>query len=229
MVSKIRDGRRRRGDESRRAILSDAVNLASIHGLDGLSIGALAETTGSSKSGVVALFGSKLDLQLATIQAAREVFLQRVVEPTLRAPRGVTRLWALCRTWLDYSRSRAFDGGCFFRAAAAEADSKPGPIRDALVVVDEEWIAFVERCVTLAAEGLPALRNPQLLAFELIALLDAANRSSLLHGNDSAYEYAEAAVRDRLIAAGADPELLDGVPRQPISGKARPAAARATG
>ncbi len=216
MATTVIDGRRRRGDESRRAILSDAVNLASIHGLDGLSIGTLAERTGASKSGIVALFGSKLDLQLATIQAARELFLNRVVEPTLRAPRGVTRLWTLCRTWLDYSRGRTFDGGCFFRAAAAEADSKSGPVRDALVAIDDEWIAFVERCVSLAQDELPAMRNPQLLAFELIALLDAANRGSLLHGNDHDYDLAEVAMRARLIAAGADPELLDGIRIQPV-------------
>jgi len=211
MSSKTIDGRKLRGDESRRVILHDAVNLASVHGLDGVSIGALAERTGGSKSGVVALFGSKLDLQLATIQAARKIYLSAVVEPTLRAPRGVTRLATLCRTWLDYSRQRVFDGGCFFRAAAAEADSKAGPVRDALATIDEEWIAFVERCVLLAEEELPALQNPQLLAFELIALMDAANRGSLLHGSDRAYDLAEQAMHARLLAAGADPELLDGV------------------
>ncbi|MBX3091701.1 MAG: TetR/AcrR family transcriptional regulator [Cryobacterium sp.] len=202
------DGRRRRGDDSRRAILREAVNLASVQGLDGLSIGELAERTGGSKSGVVALFGSKLDLQLATIRAARETFIASVVEPTLRAPRGLERLWKLCTTWLEYSRSRTFEGGCFFRAVAAEADSKSGPVHDILVTIDEEWIAFVERCVGLAADDLPALQNPGLLAFELIALMDAANRGSLLHGTARDYELAEAALHDRLLAAGADPELL---------------------
>jgi AcrR family transcriptional regulator len=212
MVRESIDGRKRRGDATRRAILADAVNLASVHGLDGLSIGVLAESTGSSKSGVVALFGSKLELQLATIQAAREIFLTRVIEPTLRAPRGVTRLWTLCHTWIEYSRSRTFDGGCFFRAAEAEADSKTGPVHDALVKIDEEWIAFVERCITLASDELPALKNPELLAFEMNALMDAANRGSLLHGNDRDYELAEWALRDRLVAAGADPELLKSSP-----------------
>ncbi len=224
MTTAIVDGRRRRGDESRRAILGEAVNLASVHGLDGLSIAVLAERTESSKSGVVALFGSKLDLQLATIKAARALFLSQVIEPTLRAPRGVDRLWTLCRTWLNYSQNRTFDGGCFFRAAEAEADSKSGPVHDALVTVDEEWIAFVERCVMLAEDDLPALRSPKLLAFELIALLDAANRGSLLHGTNSDYDLAEAAMHDRLVAEGADPELLAGVNQ-----RVRPAAARSTG
>ncbi len=208
MAAVLTDGRRRRGERSRRAVLGEAVNLASVEGLDGVSIGTLAERTGTSKSGVAALFGSKLDLQLATIRAAREIYIASIIEPTLRAPRGIARLWSLCLTWLEYSRSRTFEGGCFFRAAAAEADSKSGPVHDALVEVDEEWIAFVERCVMLAADDLPALRDPKLLAFELIALMDAANSGSLLHGTDRAYELAEAAMHDRLLAAGADPESL---------------------
>ncbi|HEU4849864.1 MAG TPA: TetR/AcrR family transcriptional regulator [Terrimesophilobacter sp.] len=208
MATALTDGRRRRGERSRRAVLGEAVNLASVEGLDGVSIGTLAERTGTSKSGVVALFGSKLDLQLATIRAAREIYIASIVEPTLRAPRGIARLWSLCLTWLEYSRGRTFEGGCFFRAAAAEADSKSGPVHDALVAVDEDWIAFVERCVLLAADDLPTMRDPKLLAFELIAFMDAANSGSLLHGTDRAYELAEAAMHDRLLAAGADPDAL---------------------
>ncbi len=208
MVTAMTDGRRRRGEQSRRAILGEAVNLASVDGLDGVSIGALAERTGASKSGVVALFGSKLDLQLATIRAAREIYIASIIEPTLREPRGITRLWGLCLTWLEYSRGRTFEGGCFFRAAAAEADSKSGPVHDALVAVDEEWIAFVERCVTLSEDDLPAMEDASLLAFELIALMDAANSGSLLHGSDRAYELAETAMRNRLLASGAHPDAV---------------------
>lgn len=213
MSTALVDGRRQRGDESRRAILDEAVNLASIHGLDGLSIGLLAKQVQSSKSGVVALFGSKLNLQLATVSAARDIYIASIIEPVLREPRGLQRLWALCRIWLEYSRRRTFAGGCFFRATAAEAHSKTGPVRDLLVRIDEEWIAFVERCVLLAEDELPALRDPNLLAFELIALMDAANSGSLLHGTNRPYDLAEAAMRERIIAAGADPEMLKG--RQP--------------
>ena len=202
------DGRRQRGDESRGAILAEAVNLASVHGLDGLSIGQIAGRLKSSKSGVIALFGSKLDLQIATIAAARDIYIATVIEPALREPRGLTRLWALCAIWLEYSRRRTFAGGCFFRATAADANSTSGPLRDTLVRIDEEWIAFVERCVLLAEDELPALRDPRLLVFELIALMDAANSGSLLHGSDRPYDLAETAMRDRILAAGADPKVL---------------------
>ncbi len=201
--SQSHDGRRRRGDASRQAILAEAVDLATTLGLEGLSIGVLADQVGASKSGVVALFGSKLDLQLATIRAARDIYIANVIEPTLREPRGLRRLWALCHIWLRYSRTRIFTGGCFFRATASEVNARSGPLRDALVTIDEEWIAFVERCVSLAADDLPRLEDPAVLAFEIIALMDAANSASLLHGSDRPYALAEAAMRKLLMSAGA--------------------------
>lgn len=211
MASKTpeRDGRRIRGDASRQTILTEAVDLATTLGLEGLSIGVLADQVGASKSGVVALFGSKLDLQLATINAAREIFIARVIEPTLREARGIRRLWALCHIWIRYSRTRIFTGGCFFRATASEVNARGGPLRDALVTIDEEWIAFVERCVMLAADDLPKLDDPKVLAFEIIALMDAANNGSLLHGTERPYALAETAMRKLLVAAGADEASLD--------------------
>ncbi|MEO6942119.1 MAG: TetR/AcrR family transcriptional regulator [Terrimesophilobacter sp.] len=212
MTTVSTDGRRQRGDESRRMILTEAVNLASVHGLDGLSIGILAERVQSSKSGVVSLFGSKRDLQLAAVAAARDIFIASVIEPALREPRGLPRVWALCHIWLEYSRRRTFTGGCFFLATAVGANSSSGPVRDALVRIDEEWIAFVERCVLLAADDLPTLRDSSLLAFELIALMNAANGGSLLHGSERPYGLAEAAIRACILAAGADPEALKSRP-----------------
>lgn len=125
----ITDGRLVRGARSRGAALALAVNIASVDGLDGLSIGGLAAESGLSKSGIVALFGTKVELQLATIAAAREIFVAEVVEPTLAEPGGVARLERLVSTWLDYSRTRVFAGGCFFAAGIAEVGSKPGPVR----------------------------------------------------------------------------------------------------
>lgn len=203
------DGRRRRGDASRHAILTKAVDLATTEGLEGFSIATLADRVGSSKSGVVALFGSKLDMQLATIEAARAIYISNVVEPVLRTPRGTERLWALCRTWLSYSQTRIFTGGCFFRATAAEVRAQNGLLRDTLVVIDDEWIAFVERCVSLAADELAQLGDPKVFAFELIALMDAANNGSLLHRTNEPYKHAEVALRKLLINAGADPALLE--------------------
>jgi AcrR family transcriptional regulator len=202
------DGRRRRGNASRQAILDRAVQLASTEGLGGLSIGQLATDLGASKSGVIALFGNKLDLQLATIQAARSIFISSVIEPALRVPRGLPRLWAICELWLDYSDARIFEGGCFFRAVSAENGSKPGPVRDTLAVIDQEWHEFIERAATMARPELPRLDDPEQLAFEIVAIMDGANISSLLHGSGRYYDLARSAIRDRLVALGADPEAL---------------------
>lgn len=210
------DGRRRRGNASRQAVLDRAVNLASTAGLDGLSIGQLASDLGSSKSGVIALFGNKLDLQLATIRAARSVFISTVIEPALRVPRGLPRLWAICGLWLDYSESRVFDGGCFFRAVSAEAGSTDGPVRDTLAEIDAEWIAFIERAASMAQADLPQLQDVEQLAFEIMAIMDGANTASLLHRSGRYYALARGAIRDRLISLGADAAQLS-EPTAPVA------------
>lgn len=186
------DGRRARGARSRAAIMRRAVDLASLGGLESLSIGELAAESGVSKSGVVALFGAKEELQLATVAAAREVFTASVVTPALAAPRGILRLRALLEAWLDYSEGRVFAGGCFFAAARIDFDSRPGPVRDALAEALRDWHGFIERAITMAIERdeLPGNTDAAQLAFELTALLDGANAASLLF--DSAEPYARA-------------------------------------
>src|SRR5688500_9661779 len=134
------DGRRLRGDASRRVVLANAVDLASLEGLDGLSIGRLASAAAVSKSGVATLFGTKERLQLATVEAAAQRFRETVLEPArLAAPRGLRRIVALLDAWIAYSRDRVFPGGCFFAAAVADFDSKPGPVRDAIARAYESW------------------------------------------------------------------------------------------
>jgi AcrR family transcriptional regulator len=200
-----RDGRRVRGDASRRAVLRLAVDQASLSGLDSLTIGTLAADAGVSKSNVATLFGSKLDLQLATIEAAREIFIDAVIAPALGQPHGVARLVAIVELWLDYSESRVFAGGCFFRAVAADASAKDDAARELLVSIDEEWFVFLARAVR--ESQLPGLEGradgPELLAFEITAMLDAANIGSLLHRSTRGYALARSGIRDRLIALGA--------------------------
>jgi AcrR family transcriptional regulator len=199
----ITDGRLVRGARSRSAALAIAVNISSVDGLDGLSIGGLAAASGLSKSGIVALFGTKVELQLATIAAAREIFLTEVVEPTLSVSGGVDRLGILVATWLNYSRTRVFAGGCFFAAGIAEVGSKPGPVRDAIAVAVDDWYEFVSRTVSRAqAKGeLRSSIKPDELAFALGSFLESANARSLITGRSEPYELAAASARSLLAAS----------------------------
>jgi AcrR family transcriptional regulator len=199
----LTDGRRVRGARSRATVLALAVNIASVDGLDGLSIGGVATASGLSKSGIVALFGSKVELQLATIGAARQIFVEEVVDPTLRESGGVARIERLVATWLEYSRTRVFAGGCFFAAGIAEVGSKPGSVRDAIAVATEDWYVFVARTVSRAqAKGeLRASLNAEQLAFALGSFLESANARSLISGRSEPYELAAASARSLLAAS----------------------------
>lgn len=205
----VTDRRRLRGDASRRSVLASATDLASVDGLDGLTIGRLADASGHSKSSIATLFGSKEGLQLATVLAAREIFTAQIVEPARSQPRGARRLAALLRGALRYSRDRVFSGGCFFAATAADVDSKPGPVSDAVRAALVDWYAYVGIQVAHAVDaGELRAEDPEVLAFELIALNEQANARSLLLRDDRPYELAAAAMRSRLQAAGADAEAL---------------------
>ncbi|MBP3976703.1 TetR family transcriptional regulator C-terminal domain-containing protein [Microbacterium sp. BLY] len=205
----IPDGRRARGDASRRLVLESATDLASVDGLDGLTIGRLAAASGSSKSSIATLFQSKEGLQLATVAAAREIFVARIIEPARRHPRGVHRLAALLRNALVYSRDRVFTGGCFFAATAADVDSKPGPVSDAVRAALVDWYGYVEaQCRFAATAGDVSSDDVEGLAFELVALNEQANSRSLLLRDDKPYALAAAAMRDRLRRAGAPASAL---------------------
>ncbi|WP_217184944.1 TetR/AcrR family transcriptional regulator [Streptomyces sp. AC495_CC817] len=208
-MSEIVDGRRARGDASRRVVLASATDLASVEGLDGLTIGRLAEASGSSKSSIATLFQSKEGLQLATVAAAREIFVERIVEAARQEPRGARRLALLLRNALAYSRDRVFTGGCFFAATAADVDSKPGPVNDAVRSALVDWYGYVEAQVRHAvAAGELVVSDPEVLAFELIALNEEANSRSLMMGDARPYALAAAAMRAHLQASGADAAVV---------------------
>jgi len=199
------DGRFRRGDVTRRAVLERAVDVASVDGLDGLSIGRLAKELGISKSGLFAHFGAKEELQLATIRAARAIFAKTVVVPAMETPPGLARVSALMELWLGYSRDRQFPGGCFFARATHEYAARPGSVRDALVAADDEWIGLIRQAIEDARE-LGEVRpdtDPVLLAFDLDASLESANLRSLLGGTQEVYDQAQQSIRARLEAASA--------------------------
>lgn len=196
--------RRRRADGERRRqeILSTSARLATVEGIDGLSIGRLAEEIGMSKSGLYAHFASKQELQLATIDTAREIFIEVVSRPALAAPRGVERLRALCLRFLDHVDQQVFPGGCFFSAVAAEVAARPGEVRDRIAREQLDWIAMIECLVSEARDlgELPPQTDPSQLAFELNALVIAANTAFVLHANPAGLERARRAV-DRLLGS----------------------------
>jgi AcrR family transcriptional regulator len=189
-----------KGERTRAAILDEAARLASVVGLEGLSIGGLANATGMSKSGLYAHFGSKLELELATIEAARQTFVAEVLRPALAAPRGIERLLAGCEAFLAHVEHRVFPGGCFFAAAAAEVGSRPGPVRESVAAQQRAWLQLLERLAGEAEElgELPRGTDPAQLAFELHALLVAANNAFILQGDGGAFERARYAIRARL-------------------------------
>src|SRR6476660_7866124 len=146
--------RRSDGQRSRAAILREAARLATVEGLDGLSLSRLADAVGMSKSGLFAHFGSKQELQLATIEAASAIFSEQVLEPALLAPTGMQRLRLLADRYLSYIEAANFPGGCFFASIAAEMDTHPGPVRDVAVGFMADWLALLEQTVEQAqADG----------------------------------------------------------------------------
>ena len=188
------------GESSRQAILEAAVHLASAEGLEGLTIGRLAAETRMSKSGLFAHFGSKEELQLATIEAARSIFIKNVILPTLKLEPGLPRLRKLCELWLDYANRKIFRGGCFFSAASAEFDSRPGPVRDRIAEIMQEWLSGLMRTVVEAqkAKQLDNKLDPAQLVFEINALEMGANWAFQLHGDKQAFGRARLAIFERL-------------------------------
>ncbi|GAA5170152.1 TetR/AcrR family transcriptional regulator [Pseudonocardia eucalypti] len=170
------DQRLERGTRSRRAIARHAVDLASLDGLGGLSLGRLATDLGLSKSGVQTLFGTKERLQLAAVELARELFIDAVVTPALAAPRGAARLRALFDRWVDYAATPLFPGGCFRVANLAEFDSHPGPVREALFRDQVDWRDLLAGELRHAADaGEIAELDAGHAAFLLDAVLCATN------------------------------------------------------
>jgi AcrR family transcriptional regulator len=197
-----RPPRRRRsdGERSRNAILREAAQLATVEGIGGLSIGRLADAVGMSKSGLFAHFGSKEELQLATIETASAVFNEHVIEPASAAPSGLGRLQQLAERFLRHVEGDVFLGGCFFASVAAEMDTRPGPVRDLAVQVVGEWMGRLEAAARDAqAEGaIDPAEDPGQLAFELDSYLLLANAQFVVSRESTPIDRARRAVERRL-------------------------------
>jgi len=194
------DRRLQRGERTRQAILSHASRLASAEGLEAVSLQRLASDLGISKSGLFAHFGSKEELQLATVEEAGRVFTEEVLRPGLKAAAGLGRIWAMCNSYLSYLRRAVFPGGCFFEAALAEFDSKPGRVRDAVVERRGYWVASLARAVREAktAGDIQSEVDSDQVAWELSCLLVGANASFVQDGGNVGMERARRAIRERL-------------------------------
>jgi AcrR family transcriptional regulator len=202
-------GRERRtrapGDRSRARVLEHAAALATLEGLDGVSIARIAAATGMPKSSVYVLFGSKEELQLATIDAARANFIRHVVAPAITTtPPGRQRLQRLCDGYLDYVEQRIFPGGCFFVTASAEMGGRHGPVRDRVALYQRQWRQLLTESTRQAhtAHELPPGTDPDQIAFELGAILAGSDIAAVLHNDNTIIDRARQAVRARLDGAG---------------------------
>jgi len=188
------------GERTRAAILRAAASLATVDGLEGLSIGHLAAAIGMSKSGLYAHFGSKQELQLATVEEAERIFDAEVVRPALAARPGLAQLAAVCEAFLSYVERRVFPGGCFFATTALEMGTRPGPVRERVAAIQSGFAALLRDFAATAIEQheLPAREDPDRLAFELHAILLAADAKTVLLDDPALLDLARQIVHQRL-------------------------------
>ena len=186
---------------TRTAIVERALELGSLEGLEGLTIGRLAGDVGMSKSGLIRHFGSKEGLQLAALGAAIDLFQREIWEPVAGEPPGLERLRALSEGWVSYLERDLLPGGCFLTAAASEFDGRGGPVREATRKAWARWLRVLESEVSAAVEAgdLPAGTDPEQVAFELNAIVMGLNNALQLHGDREALARARRAI-DRVLA-----------------------------
>jgi AcrR family transcriptional regulator len=196
------DQRKRRsdGERTRDAIVREAVSLATLDGLEGLSIGNLAAALDMSKSGIYAHFGSKQELQLATVDEAERIFQAEVIAPALDAAPGLAQLVAVCDAFFAYLVQRTFPGGCFLAGAVLEMGARPGPVKEHVAAFQGRFAAVIRQFIVTAIEQheLPADEDPDILTFELNGIILAANASFILRDDAGVLDLARVVVRRRL-------------------------------
>jgi AcrR family transcriptional regulator len=192
------------GERTRSVILRAAASLATVDGLEGLSIGNLAAEIGMSKSGLYAHFGSKQELQLGTVQEAGRIFADEVVAPALAAPPGLAQLAAVCEAFFEHLQRRTFPGGCFFASAALEMGTRPGPVKEAVAGFQAGFVDLLRGFAATAIEQneLPPCEDPGQLAFELNGIILAADTNFVLHDDPAVLDLARQVVRRRLGLGG---------------------------
>ena len=189
-----------KGQRTRNSILEAAAALATEEGLEPLSIGRLAEATSMSKSGLFAHFGSKEELQLATVDYAATLFVAEVIDPARSAPKGLARIWALCDHMIGYAERQVFPGGCFFAATSFEFNNRPGPVRDRIEEMIRSWLSYLEHAVQQAQEAgeLDPNASAREVAFQLDAFAQASNAHYQLFRDPQVFDDARRAIQERL-------------------------------
>jgi AcrR family transcriptional regulator len=193
----------RKGELTRQAILDHAMGLASTHGLEGLTIGGLADDLHLSKSGLFAHFQAKETLQIQVLEYAASRFVDAVVKPALGAPRGEPRVRALFDRWIGWPSARPLPGGCFFVSASSEFDDRPGPVRDRLVQLQKDWLETIANTVrTAVAEGhFHRDADPEQFAHDLYGVMLAYHHAARLLGDARAADRARTAFEALIRAA----------------------------
>jgi AcrR family transcriptional regulator len=205
-TSPQRERRRRTdGERSHGAILGEAARLATVEGIEGLSLARLADAVGMSKSGLFAHFKSKEELQLATVEAANALFDEQVIGSASQASSGMEQLRRLTDGYLAYLEAETFPGGCFFASALAETDMQPGPVRDRLVAFLSDWLGRIETAVRDAqVEGtIDPAQDAAQLTFEIEAALFLANAQYIVMRTPEPIQRARRAIHHRLASAAA--------------------------
>jgi AcrR family transcriptional regulator len=199
-----------KGAQTRAAILDEALKLASRLGLEGLTIGSLAEATGMSKSGLFAHFGSREELQLAVLEHAVQRYGETVLLPALKIERGLPRLRALFERWLDWTLASGLPGGCIMIAAANEYDDRPGAIRDAVIANQRRGSGVTEKAVRLAIEEghLKPGTDPAQIAFEILGMVLASHNHRRLLGDRETRKRALTAFEELVARHAAAPRRL---------------------
>ena len=197
------DGRIRRGDQTRRTVLRRAVDLASVEGLDGVTIGRLAQELSISKSGLFAHFGSKEELQLATIEAASALYDEQVVDPALAAATGIERLNALVDNFMRHVEENVYPGGCFFASVIPELDTHPGAVRDSALAFMGSWLGHIEKAIRDAQEegAIDPAEDAEQLLFEVEAAMMLANAMFVIAQEATPIVRARRAITRRLADA----------------------------
>lgn len=188
------------GLRTRNAILLEAVSLATVDGLEGLSIGSLAKATGISKSGVYAHFGSKEELQLATVDVAGRIFEREVIAPALSCAPGLDQLLTVCDSFFEYLRRQIFPGGCFFAGAVLEMGSRPGPVKERVAEFQRLFIELLRQFAETAKQlgQLPSDEDVAMLTFELNGIILATDANFVMNNDPTILQVARRVVRRRL-------------------------------